>query len=219
MDHHIILPTFGLEVHVALMLYVTAGLIIFSLLLKGRLQLVPGKLQSVVELIMETFINLAEEVMGHHGRRFVPFILTFFVFILIANALSLIPGLMPPTANLNITLGLALIVFVATHIIGFREHGLGYLKHFVGPVWYLAPLMIPIEIFGHLARPISLSMRLFGNMLGHELVIAVLLLLMPYAYPLMMMVTALGVIVVVIQAFIFALLAMAYIGGALEEAH
>ncbi len=219
MHHYIILPTFGLEVHVALMLYVAIGLMLFSLLLKNRLQLVPGKLQSVVELTIETFVNLSDEVMGHKGRKFVPFILTFFIFIFAANVLALIPGLMPPTANLNITLGLALIVFVTTHMVGLKEHGLGYIKHFTGPMWYLAPLMIPIEIFGHLARPVSLSMRLFGNMLGHELLIGVLLLLMPYAYPLLAFVTVLGVIVVALQALIFALLAMAYIGGALEEAH
>jgi F-type H+-transporting ATPase subunit a len=216
---HTILPTFGLEVHTALMLYVSVGLCLFSLIIRGKLKLVPGKVQAVVELIMEAFIGLAEEVMGERGRKFVPFILTFFIFILISNALGLIPGLAPPTANLNTTLGLALIVFVTTHIVGLKEHGIGYVKHFTGPVWWLAPLMIPIELFGHLARPVSLSMRLFGNMIGHELLVGVLLILMPFAYPLLAVVTALGVIVVIIQAFIFALLATAYIGGALEEAH
>ncbi len=216
---HTILPTFGLEVHTALMLYVSIGLCIFSYVIKGKLELVPGKVQSIVELIFETFAGLAEEVMGERGRKFVPLILTFFIFILISNALGLIPGLAPPTANLNTTLGLALIVFVTTHIIGLREHGIGYLKHFVGPVWWLAPIMVPIELIGHLARPVSLSMRLFGNMMGHELMVLVLLLLMPYTYPLLAVVTALGVLVVIIQAFVFALLATAYIGGALEEAH
>jgi F-type H+-transporting ATPase subunit a len=216
---HTILPTFGLEVHTALMLYVSVGLCLFSLIIRGKLKLVPGKVQAVVELIMEAFIGLAEAVMGERGRKFVPFILTFFIFILISNALGLIPGLAPPTANLNTTIGLALIVFVTTHIVGVKEHGIGYVKHFTGPVWWLAPLMIPIELFGHLARPVSLSMRLFGNMIGHELLVGVLLILMPFAYPLLAVVTALGVIVVIIQAFIFALLATAYIGGALEEAH
>lgn len=216
---HTILPTFGLEVHTALMLYVSVGLCIFSYVIKGRLELVPGKVQSVVELIFETFAGLAEEVMGHKGRKFVPFILTFFLFILISNVLGLIPGLAPPTANLNTTLGLALIVFVFTHIVGIREHGFAYIKHFTGPSVWLAPLMFPIEIFGHLARPVSLSMRLFGNMMGHELLVGVLLILMPYAYPLLALITALGVLVVIIQAFVFALLATAYIGGALEGAH
>jgi F-type H+-transporting ATPase subunit a len=219
MHPSVILPTFGLEVHTAIMLYVSIGLLIFSYIIKGKLKVVPGKVQSIVELIMESFMDLAEEVMGHKGRKFVPFILTFFIFIIISNALGLIPGLAPPTANLNTTLGLALIVFFTTHIVGVKEHGIGYIKHFTGPMWWLAPIMIPIEVFGHLARPVSLSMRLFGNMMGHELLVMVLLILMPYAYPLLVFVTVLGVLVVVIQALIFALLAMAYIGGALEEAH
>ncbi len=218
-EHAIILPTFGLPTHTALMIYVGAALCIFSWLLKGRLNVVPGKVQSVVELIVEGFLNLAEEVMGRKGRFFIPWVLTFFIFILISNVLGLIPGLAPPTANLNTTLGLALIVFVMTHVVGVKEHGVGYVKHFTGPMWWLAPLMFPIEIFGHIARPVSLSMRLFGNMFGHELLVGVMLVLMPFAYPLLAFATVLGVLAVVIQAFIFALLAMAYMGGALEEAH
>ena len=118
-----------------------------------------------------------------------------------------------------IIIGLALVVFFMTHIIGVKEHGLKYFKHFVGPVWWLAPLMIPIEIIGHLARPLSLSLSLFGNMMGHEQIVMVLLILMPIAYPLLAVSTALGILVIFIQAFIFALLSMLYLGGALEEAH
>jgi len=106
-----------------------------------------------------------------------------------------------------------------THIIGVKEHGLKYFKHFMGPVWWLAPLMIPIEVIGHFARPVSLSLRLFGNMMGHEQIVAVLLILMPIAYPLLAISTLLGVVVVFIQSFIFALLSMMYFGAALEEAH
>lgn len=219
MHSDIILPTFGLPIHTALMLYISIGLILFSYMLKARLNIIPGTAQIAVELIMETFIGLAKEIMGHKGRAFVPLILTFFIFILVSNAFGMVPGFVPPTANLNTTLGLALIVFVLTHIIGLKEHGASYIKQFTGPILWLAPLMFFIEIFGHLARPISLSMRLFGNMMGHEMLIGVLLILMPYAYPLLAFVTVLGVLVVVIQAFIFSLLAMAYLGGALEEAH
>ena len=217
--HAIILPDFGLPIHTALMLYVSAAIIIFSLVLKGSLRLVPGKAQAITELILDTFVGLSEEMMGHKGKKFVPFIFTFFIFILVSNIFGLIPGLAPPTANLNTTLALALIVFVTTHIIGVKEHGLGYFKHFLGPIWWLAPLMLFIEIFSHIARPVSLSMRLFGNMMGHEMLVLVLLVLMPYAYPLLAFATVLGVLVVVIQALVFAILAMAYIGGALEEAH
>jgi len=217
--HGVILPTFGLEVQTIFMIYVIIGLTVFAFLMSGRMTLVPGKLQSILELVVDTFMNMVDETMGHKGRKYFPFILTFAVFIFICNVLGMIPGLFPPTANLNTTLALALIVFVATHVIGVKEHGLKYFKHFMGPVWWLAPLMIPIEIIGHLARPVSLSLRLFGNIMGHEQIVGVLLLLMPIAYPLLALSTVLGILVVFIQAFIFALLAMMYIGGALEEAH
>ncbi len=217
--HGTILPTFGLEVHTAFMVYIIVGLAIFSYLMAGRFSVVPGKLQSILEIVLEGFMSLVEETMGEKGKRYFPFVVTFAVFIFFANVLGLIPGLFPPTANMNTTLGLAIIVFVATHIIGIKEHGIKYLKHFVGPVILLAPLMIPIEIIGHLARPVTLSLRLFGNIMGHEQIVGVLLKLMPLAYPLLAISTVLGVLVVFIQAFIFALLTMMYLGGALEESH
>ncbi|MBI4950107.1 MAG: F0F1 ATP synthase subunit A [Deltaproteobacteria bacterium] len=217
--HGIILPVFGLPVHTAIMIYIIIGLAIFAAIAGKRFTLVPGKMQSLLELVAGGFLNMVDENMGHKGRKYFPFILTLAVFIFISNALGLVPGLLPPTANLNCTLGLALVVFFMTHIIGVKEHGLKYFKHFVGPVWWLAPLMIPIEIIGHLARPLSLSLRLFGNMMGHEQIVMVLLILMPIAYPLLAVSTALGILVIFIQAFIFALLSMLYLGGALEEAH
>ncbi|HAO93075.1 MAG: ATP synthase F0 subunit A [Deltaproteobacteria bacterium GWC2_56_8] len=217
--HGIILPVFGLPVHTAIMIYIIIGLAIFAAIAGKRFTLVPGKMQSLLELVASGFLNMVDENMGHKGRKYFPFILTLAVFIFISNALGLVPGLLPPTANLNCTLGLALVVFFMTHIIGVKEHGLKYFKHFVGPVWWLAPLMIPIEIIGHLARPLSLSLRLFGNMMGHEQIVMVLLILMPIAYPLLAVSTALGILVIFIQAFIFALLSMLYLGGALEEAH
>lgn len=217
--HDIILPTFGLQAHTAIMIYIILGLSLFAVMLSRKLSLVPGKMQSVVELVVDAFMNLVDETMGHKGRKYFPFVLTFAIFIFVSNVLGLIPGLLPPTANLNTTLALALIVFFATHIIGVKEHGLKYFKHFMGPVIWLAPLMIPIEIIGHIARPVSLSLRLFGNMMGHEQIVGVLLILMPIAYPLLALSTVLGVLVVFIQAFIFALLSMMYIGSALEEAH
>lgn len=217
--HGIILPTFGLPVHTAVMIYIIIALAIFAAIAGKRFTMVPGKMQSILELVADAFLNMVDENMGHKGRKYFPFILTLAVFIFVSNALGLVPGLLPPTANLNCTLGLALVVFFMTHIIGVKEHGLKYFKHFVGPVWWLAPLMIPIEIIGHLARPLSLSLRLFGNMMGHEQIVMVLLILMPIAYPLLAVSTALGILVIFIQAFIFALLSMLYLGGALEEAH
>lgn len=217
--HDTIIPTFGLPVHTAFMIYVMLGLTIFSAIMARRLRLVPGRTQSIVELVVTSFEGMVDETMGRKGRKYFPFIMTFAVFIFVSNLLGLIPGLLPPTANLNTTLALALIVFVTTHIVGVKEHGLKYLKQFMGPALWLAPLMIPIEIIGHLARPVSLSLRLFGNIMGHEQIVAVLLILMPIAYPLLALSTVLGVLVVFIQAFIFALLSMMYIGTALEEPH
>lgn len=214
------IPLFGLPANTAVMLYIIACLGLFSYFISKRLKLVPNHIiQGIVELLIEGIKNLVEEIMGHHGKKYFPLIATFGIYILVSNLLSLIPGLLPPTANLNTTAGLAVIVFIATHIIGIKEHGFKYIKHFVGPVWWLSPVMIPIEIISHLVRPVSLSLRLFGNIMGHELIVGVLIILMPFAYPLLAISTALGVLVVFIQAFIFSLLSMMYIGSALEEAH
>jgi F-type H+-transporting ATPase subunit a len=155
--------------------------------------------------------------MGHHGKAYFPLIATIAFFILTSNLIALIPGFYPPTANLNTNAAMALTVFVMTHVIGLKEHGLGYLKQFCGPVPWLAPLIIPIELVGHLARPLSLTLRLFGNMYGHEIVLMIFFTLVPFLVPLPMMV--MGVMVAFIQAFVFMLLAMIYIAGALEEAH
>ncbi len=217
--HDIILPTFGLHAHTIITIYIAIGLIVFSAVMSRGLKLVPGKTQSLFELAISAFMSMAEENMGHHGMKYFPFIMTLVLLIFFSNLLGLVPGLLPPTANLNTTIGLALVVFFATHIIGFKEHGVKYLKHFMGPVWWLAPLMIPIEIIGHLARPLSLSLRLFGNMMGHEQIVMVLLILMPFAYPLLAISTLMGVLVVFLQTFIFALLSMMYIAGATEGAH
>jgi len=223
----IILPLFGLPAHTATMLYIILALGLFSYLISRRLEIVPDNIQSVAELLVEGIKGLVEETMGHHGSKYFPLIATFGIYILISNLLGLIPGFLPPTSNLNTTAGLAIIVFFTTHIIGIKEHGIKYLKHFIGPIEGLpiilmiimAPLMIFVESISHLVRPVSLSLRLFGNIMGHELVVGVLLMLMPLAYPLLALSTALGVLVVFIQAFIFSLLSMMYIGGALEEPH
>lgn len=217
--HEIILPTLGLHAHTALMIYIIIGLAIFSVLLTRRLTLVPGQAQSLIELAMNAFLNMVDENMGHKGRKYFPFVMTIAVCIFVSNAIGLIPGLLPPTANLNTTAGLALVVFFATHVIGFKEHGVKYVKHFIGPIWWLVPLILPLEIIGHLARPLSLSLRLFGNMMGHEQIVMVLLILMPAAYPLLALSTVMGVVVIFLQTFIFSLLTMLFIAGALEEAH
>ncbi len=219
MHHDIIVPAFGLPAHTIIMIYAVIGLIIVSFLMKGRLKLVPGSFQILLEFVVDTFDKMVLDTMGPKGRKYLPLVLTIVIVVFIQNALGYIPGLIPPTANLNATVGLALVVFVATHIIGFKEHGVKYIKHFTGPIWWMAPLILPIEMIGHFARPLSLSLRLFGNMMGHEYAIGVLLLLMPVGYPLLAMSTVLGIITIVLQTFIFSLLSMMYFGGAIEEAH
>jgi len=203
--------------HVMYTWFVMLVLIVLALFASRGLKMVPTGLQNFMESIMSGIANLIEETMGHKGMTYFPLIASIALFILVSNLIALIPGFMPPTANLNTNAALALTVFAMTHIIGFKEHGVGYLKHFMGPIWWLAPLIFVIEIIGHLARPLSLSLRLFGNMYGHEIVLMIFFGLVPLFLPIPMML--MGVLVAFIQTFVFTLLAMIYIAGALEEAH
>jgi F-type H+-transporting ATPase subunit a len=203
--------------HVLYAWLVVLVLIVLGFLAGRNVQMVPRGLQNFMEIVVEAILGLMEQIMGHKGKAYFPLIATLALFILMCNLFGLIPGFFPPTANLNTNAALALTIFSLTHIIGVKEHGLGYLKHFVGPVWWLAPIVIPIEIIGHLARPVSLSLRLFGNMFGKEVVLGIFLLLVPFLLPVPMMM--LGLLIAFIQTFVFSLLAMIYIAGALEEAH
>jgi F-type H+-transporting ATPase subunit a len=129
-----------------------------------------------------------------------------------------VPGLYAPTSNVNTPLSMAIVVFIVTQAIGIKEHGFKYIKHFIGPMWAIAPIMLPIEIIGHFARVLSLTFRLFGNILGEDLVVAILFMLAGMFFaPLPMM--FLGIFTSFVQAFIFSLLTMLYIAGAIEEAH
>jgi len=158
---------------------------------------------------------MAEEIIGHHYKKYFPLLASCFFFILFMNLLGLIPGFLPPTQKMNITLGLALVIFFSTHYFGVRENGLAYFKHFLGPVWWMAPLMLPIEIISHLARPMSLSLRLFGNMTGDHAVVAAFLGLTPYVIPTIFL--GLGTFISFLQAFVFTLLSMIYIAGAVAH--
>ena len=149
--------------------------------------------------------------------KFFPLIATIGLFILFSNLLGLIPGFESPTANLNTNLSMALVVFVLTHIMGVKIHGWKYVKQFIGPNPWLAPLIFPIEIVGHLARPVSLTFRLFGNIEGGHIVLAVILLLVPLLVPLPILV--LKLLICFIQTLVFMLLSMMYIAGAMEAAH
>ena len=181
------------------------------------IKMVPSGWQNLMESVVGGIENLMVETMGPKGKTYFPLIATFSLFILVSNLIGLVPGMYPPTADLNTNAALALTAFSMTHIIGVKEHGIGYLKHFMGPIAVLAQLIFIIEIIGHLARPLSLSLRLFGNMYGHEIVLMIFFALVPLFLPVPMML--MGVLVSFIQAFVFTLLAMIYIAGALEEAH
>jgi F-type H+-transporting ATPase subunit a len=175
--------------------------------------------RNLFELILSFLVTLAEDIIGHKAKRYVPLLATCFLFILFMNLLGLIPGFAPPTGKMNITVGLAVVIFLSTHYYGVKEHGIAYFKHFLGPVWWMAPIMLPIEIVSHLARPLSLSLRLFGNITGDHLVVAIFLGLVPFVVPSIFY--GLGVFVSFMQAFIFTVLSMIYISGAVahEEEH
>lgn len=177
----------------------------------------PTGAQNVMEVIMSGLENFIEEIMGPEGKHYFPLIASLFLFILVCNFLGLIPGFDSPTANLNTTLALALVSFTATHYIGVRRHGFGYIKHFFGPLWALAPFMFIIEGISHLARVLSLSFRLFGNMIAKHKLLIVLFFLFPYL--LQVPILGLGVLVAFIQAGVFTLLTMLYLAGSIEEAH
>jgi F-type H+-transporting ATPase subunit a len=196
---------------------VMAILVLLSILATKGLKKVPGGLQNFMEVIVGGIEKTVSDTMGKHGMPYFPLIATLFLFILVSNLTSLIPGFFPPTANVNTTGALAIIVFTTTHVVGIKEHGFKYFKHFLGPVWWLAWMIFFIEIIGHFSRILSLTLRLFGNIGGHEIVIMVFFALVPFLVPLIM--TVLGLLVCVIQSIVFMMLAMMYIQGAIEEAH
>jgi F-type H+-transporting ATPase subunit a len=168
------------------------------------------------EIIAESLYKLPESVIGHHDApTFFPVIGTLFVFIFASNIVGLIPGVLPSTENLNTTLALGAFVFIYYNIAGLRANGLAYLKHFFGPLIWLAPLMFVIEVASHIFRPLSLALRLRGNIMGDHVVLGVFSHLVPYGLPVVFY--GLGVFVAFIQAFVFCLMTMVYIS--LSTAH
>ena len=204
--------------HVTYMWLVMGILILCAVLFGKGVQLIPKKGQNVFEVIVGGLEDFVVGITGPEGKAFLPFLATLFLFILLSNLIGLVPGFFSPTADLNTTLALALCTFVYTHIIGIKYHGAKYIKHFLGPVWWLAPLLFPIELIGHLARVMSLSVRLFGNIFGKETVLTILFLLAGlYLAPLPIL--FLGILVSLIQALVFMLLATIYFVGSMEHAH
>ena len=205
-----------------MILLIVAGVTVLGLLLRTRLSVEnPGKLQIILEDGIRALQGLLTDWIGPQGKQFLPLIATLGLFILIANYMGLVPGLMAPTSSINVTLGLALTTWVYYHVQGIKAQGLwAYLKHFAVPPGspvLLAPLMLVIEIISHLARVMSLSLRLFGNIFGEELVILILFTIIPFLVPLPMML--LGLVTGGLQAFIFVLLSIIYLQGAVAVEH
>ena len=191
--------------------------------------------RNIAELLIQLVVSQSDQIIGKQGRRYVPFFATFFIFILLSNLLGLLPGFAPPTGNLNTTLGLAICSFIGYNVIGVREQGGAYFKHFIGPMTglpassilgklaFLPVLLLSavfffiLEVFSHGFRPVSLSLRLFGNMMGDHEVIAAFISLTKVVVPVAFY--AMGTLVSVIQAFVFTLLSMIYVALAISHGH
>lgn len=212
-------------------LIAAVALLIFAFAATRNMQKRPGRLQNLAEIIYEFFDNLAVSLVGPHGRKYVPLAGTIFLFILFSNLLGLIPPGIAPTASLNTTIALALIVIVYVQYESIRANGIvGYFKHFARwgevPV-FIAPLMFIIEVVSELAKPVSLSIRLYANMFGKEqvamaLITALAVPLFKAAYiplPIQFPVLLLGVLVAFVQAFVFSLLTLIYLALVTEHAH
>ncbi len=174
-------------------------------------------LRGFFEVIVEGLSSLVESVMGPHNENMVPIIGSLFIFILMNNLLGLFPGFSPATDNFNTTLACGVFVFFLYNYAGVKENGIAYFKHFLGPLIWLAWLMLPIEIISHLVRPMSLGLRLFGNMTGDHTVLSIFLNLLPIGVP--MVFYFLGMFVCFVQAFVFSLLTMVYISLATAHDH
>ena len=174
--------------------------------------------RSFVEILCESILGMMEGVMGKEAARyFFPLIGTMAFFILFSNLAGLIPGLTPPTDVISTNVVMAVIVFLATHIYGLKKNGVEHVKHMMGPILVLAPLILVIELIGHFARPLSLTLRLFGNMVGDHKVLSIFLGFGVFFVPLPVMV--LGTIVCIVQTLVFCLLSVVYIGMAIEDLH
>jgi len=193
-------------------------LLMVFLLVRSRLSVEhPGGLQHTLEGLNGFIEGQTRDIIGHGSERFTPFLMTLGLFILISNLFGIVPGLESPTASPAVPLGCALCTFVYYQAQGFRNSGIGYLKHFLGPVWWLAPLMVPVEIIGHFARVMSLTIRLFANMFAGDMLTLVFFSLIPIGIPVLFL--GLHVFVAFLQAYVFVLLTIVYLAGAVAEEH
>ena len=177
----------------------------------------PGVAQQMLEIGVESINAMLDGFIGEGGRKYFAVMGGFAFFILASNLITNVPGFQPPTGNLNTTVALGVMSFVLYNFVGIRAQGVGYFKQFLGDPVYMAPLMIPIEILSHLSRPLSLSIRLFGNIFAEHTLASVFFILLPFGLPLVF--APLGVFVAFMQTFVFVMLSMIYIAGALEHGH
>jgi len=194
-------------------------LFVVSKLTLGNLEMIPGNGQNFWETLIGGMDDFFVENMGREmADKLFPMLATFALYIAVGNLIGLIPGFMSPTSNLNTTLALTIIVWVTHHVIGLRAHGISYYKHFIGPMWWLIPLMLPIELISNFARLLSLSIRLFGNIMAKETLLGILFMLAgAFFAPLPIMI--LGVLVSLVQSMVFVLLAVVYCSQAQAHAH
>jgi len=193
-------------------------LLVLFLLLRSRLSVDrPGALQHMFEGVEGFIQGQSNEIIGHHSEAYTPFLAALGLFILFCNLLGLIPGFESPTAVPIVPLGCAVCAFVYYQFQGFRHAGIGYLKHFLGPVWWLSWLMLPIELISHLARVLSLTIRLYANMFAGDMVTFVFFSLVPIGVPIAFLGLHIGVSL--LQTYIFVLLTTVYLQGAVAEEH
>jgi F-type H+-transporting ATPase subunit a len=205
--------------YITMQFVVVLVLVVIFAILRPRLSMdKPGKTQHIFEVIYDFLRGQSEEIIGPRGPRFLHLFVTLFLFILFANQLGIFPTFESPTMFTPVPLGCAVFAFLYYHLMGLKQQGvLRYAGHFAGPVWWLAPIMFPIEIVSHFARPLSLTVRLFANIFAGEKVFLVFLGLTYIGVPVIFM--GLHIFVGALQAYIFVLLTMVYVQGAVEHGH
>jgi F-type H+-transporting ATPase subunit a len=211
----ILLNTHLMPIYWTMTIIVMVSILIVSFFVGRNLQLVPNKVQTFFETIILMVGYFLNEIIGEEGSVYFPLIASFAIFILFSNLLGSIPGFTSPTSFIATTATLALIVFFLSHIVGIKKHGIKYVKKFMGPIIFIAPFMIIIEIMSALSRPLSHSLRLFANIFAEEFMVTVLLFLAPWGIPVIIM--FFQIFTDILQTFVFFLLAIIYITLALEE--
>lgn len=221
-----LIPGVGHEyAHVATAAIVTTGLVGSALVARSQLgqgekAVIPAdrfSLRGLYELAVEFIQGLVDMVIGEHGRAYIPLFASIFTFVLVNNLVGILPGMTPATQNMNTTLAMGVFVFIYYNYMGLKENGMAYLKHFLGPVLWLAPLMLVIELISHFVRPLSLGLRLANVMSGDHTVVGIFLDLVPILLPIPFYL--MGIFICFVQAFVFTLLSMVYVAMATAHDH